>query len=1250
MLQPITYFRFLARAALVIYFLAAALFLGLRYWVLPNIDQWRPQIAQQLSLATGTDVTLGRISAQWHGLNPSLQIQDLVFAKASRGNVLQLPRLRAVLSWRSIFSRSLQFASLDVHGLSVDVRRDSADTLWVMGQPVDFQGTRERDDAGGDALLQWVLSQHHVALTGASVRWLDEARGAPPLVLKNVTLAFQGASQVPRVLLRAEPPQGMGTAFELRGQLDLEGRNERLPVLGDLRGQLYVHVDNIAARSWRPWVSISSGLDSGNVSVQWWLAFEHGRAGRMVGDIGVSDPHWKLDDRTAIQASSFKAHASGEASDYVRLYMARLAQESGPYDPAEAGIPDFFISSAAVAAPQVDVSAQIEGLEIRAAELFDLPLRFDSIALRTDLGLREGGKDLSASIKRAHFLSSDMDVQLQGTWSQGGTGQAGLADITGMFKRASLAKIDEHLPTTVNLDAREWLAKALVAGQIQNARVRLKGDLEDFPWGGDASKGEFLISGDYVDGTIDYLPAEGGKLGWPSLTGMSGKVSLDRVDLRILADRAQMWPTKAAPISLHHVLARIPNIERNSVLTIRGDTQAAAQTYLDLAAHSALGGLLDNELAEASAKGNWEIPLYLRIPLLNSDDSSVSGSIRFDGGSFSLMPEMPVLEKLEGQLDFTDTGISTPGLKAGFLGGTMTFSGGVGGPRKGLQMRGQIKAEALEQYVGLQGMKRLKGQFPYQLMWQQSKQGGSVFTAESSLKGLSLDLPQPWGKAAEQAQPLRARWARAGGKQDMALNLALGSGIQAVLLHREGSTKGPYFYAGNVAVGQDISVPASGLTIDVKFPYTDLDAWEDLGHEFSQPLPGANQERKRPVIPSLQRLHVQSRQMHLKGLSLDEATLTVVQPHPARWRMDVDSTQTTGTIVWDEAADKKPGNVEAHFKRLALGSADKAVVNPDAEAQGTSQLADDALEDIPSIHLQVDKLILYGRLAGRLSVDGVRRDAALWSLDKLSLSSPGAELTGTGQWRLNGAERGLTVKANAKISNLGQYFDQLGWSNMLERGKGTIQGQVFWRNMPWRFDIGDLSGKVDVQLEAGRFKSINSRSARLLELLSLQSIQRLATLSISPASVFKEGFPFDRLYGTLQADNGIMSFSNYHVEGPAGNISIGGDVNLATEKLNLQAMVVPNLDMSGATIAAGIAINPIVGVGAFLTQWLLRNPLAKAMAVHYHVSGDWDEPKLDEAPAPTGSQAGFPAKKKAGPPEEAARPSPDMAPEAVPAP
>src|SRR5690606_3271593 len=113
-----------------------------------------------------------------------------------------------------------------------------------------------------------------------------------------------------------------------------------------------------------------------------------------------------------------------------------------------------------------------------------------------------------------------------------------------------------------------------------------------------------------------------------------------------------------------------------------------------------------------------------------------------------------------------------------------------------------------------------------------------------------------------------------------------------------------------------------------------------------------------------------------------------------------------------------------------------------------------------------------------------------------------------------------------------------------------------------------------------------------------------ATFSLDPGSLFREGFRFDRLAGMLHIQSGVMTTNDYQVISPVATISICRNVALTTAEIDLQAMVVPKLDVSGGAVAAGIAINPIVGLGAFVTQWLLSKPLSKAMTMHYDVDGD----------------------------------------------
>lgn len=1239
MLQPTIYVRLLLRIILVLYFLAAALFLGARYWVLPNIDHWRPQIAQQLSRAVGVHVTLGPITAGWSGLNPSLQINDIDFTDHSQRPVLHLPQLRAVLSWRSLFSPTLQFVLLEARGLTIRVRQDRYHKLRLLGQSFDLSQTAGTEGASRD-IVPWLLRQRHIALSDAVIEWVDDTRSAPPLVLSQVNMVIQGGSNTPRLFLRAVPPSGLGKAFELRGQFQLDGQSA--PTLHGVRGELYVHVDDMIPAGWSPWLDLPLGVESGRASAQWWLTIRDGQADAFTLTANVQRAKWRADSNIVVQAESASMYVSGRVADYERLYAAVTGkspvQAAAAVQPLSLAAPvptspllEGAQPSQGTSPPQpslqaqappggstgttsdVDVAIRAKGLEVGASDVFASTLGFDQIAVRAGISLYDG-RDLRVSLARAHLVSPDMDVQLQGTWRQGGSGVAGVADITGRFKRASMAAIGKYMPSTVNQDAREWLAKGLVAGQIENADVVLKGDLEDFPWEKESADTDFLIAGDYVGGVIDYLPAEGARKAWPKLADMRGKVSLHRVDLRVVADEARVWPTTKAPIELRNLRAQIPNIDNGSVLTVQGNSTAGAQTYLALAGNSPLGKMLDGRLDEATAQGNWEVPLWLRVPLLHSDNTTVAGAVRFTGGTFRLMPGVPTLSAVNGSLLFSDVGVSVQSLRAKFLGGAVAFTGGVGGKGNGLHMHGDATAEALAQYVDLKGMKRLGGVLPYELTWQHTRHGGSVFTLDSTLKGLSLDLPVPWGKDAGQELPLRARWGQAGKNDHTTLSIEFGPEINAAFMHQPGSKKGPYFYAGSLAIDRKADLPISGMNIDAQFAFADMDAWEAVADDFSQTLSGKAFKPSRPLLPSLRQLRLQARQLRYKGMTLDSATLTAAQPAPDRWRVDIDSQQTVGTILWNEGIGKAPGNVDARFKRLALGSADKAVVNPDeSKPDDTETLSDDALDMVPAVQLQVDKFSLYGRPFGSLTVRGVNQAGGkTWRLESFSLVSPTAKISGSGQWRLRGQNRGVTLDALAKISNLGRYMNQLGFADMVENGNGTVKGQFTWRNMPWRFDIADLSGKIETRMQAGRFVTVNSNSARLLELLSLQSIQRIATLSINPASLFRDGFPFDNLSGSLRIGNGMMNVDKYRVEGPAANISLGGDVDLTAETLNLQASVAPNLDMSGATVAAGIALNPIIGLGAFVTQWLLRNPLSEAMTVHYHVSGGWEDPKLDE--------------------------------------
>lgn len=763
-----------------------------------------------------------------------------------------------------------------------------------------------------------------------------------------------------------------------------------------------------------------------------------------------------------------------------------------------------------------------------------------------------------------------------------------------------------------------------------------------------------------ADVVIDYVPPSDGELGWPRLEALQGRISMRRVALRLQADSANMVAgPSAAPIVLSGVQAVIPNIEREAELTVDGTTRAAAASYLSVMRHSPLGALLDGVFEEAQGNGQWEVPLSLKVPLMNSLDTTVTGEVRFAGGSLQLMPEMPVFTRLRGAVAFTETGIAAQaGLGARFLGGNVAVTGGLGGKQPGLRLAGRLQANALRDYVGLEGMKRLRGETPYSVWLSRDAQGALTITLQSDLTGLSLDFPKPLGKPAGQALPLTARWhaapqadgasgrngraagaarpvaADAAGGVLQALDVTLGNLARAHLLHRQGQSQGPYFHAGALSVRQALpQTPAQGLALDVQDAYVDIAQWKSLIERFSEPLAssaapdaqhGQDAAPDRPLLPEPSAIRVRGDRVLLHGLDMQQAELDARRADAGNWRLDIRSKETEGTLNWREADGRIEGHVQAQFARMAVGRpaderSDDSPARPGANATGAGSAAGDDADakaaelDIPAIDLQVQAFTLYGHQLGKLSLTGLNQSRGqLWKLERLNLTGAGMHLQGAGTWHLSGEQRGLSLDATADISDMGAYLAQLGINGIMTQGQGRVEGSFFWHDLPWSLDVADIQGTIKVALDKGRFSRLHSRVARLLELLSFQSLQRLARLDVNLNGAVRDGFPFDVLRGDLILRQGMLDTQDYRVIGPVGTIVLGGRVDLREQTQNLRAVVIPNLDVSGAALAAGIAINPIVGVGAFLAQWLLQAPLAKAMTLEYQIGGTWDDPELQE--------------------------------------
>ena len=278
------------------------------------------------------------------------------------------------------------------------------------------------------------------------------------------------------------------------------------------------------------------------------------------------------------------------------------------------------------------------------------------------------------------------------------------------------------------------------------------------------------------------------------------------------------------------------------------------------------------------------------------------------------------------------------------------------------------------------------------------------------------------------------------------------------------------------------------------------------------------------------------------------------------------------------------------------------------------------------MNIQIDRFEWRGLALGRLEVEAVNRsvpmagNAALpeWRLNRFRLSTPEAQLEASGNWAALGTSGrprsafGFTLD----LRDSGALLTRLGLPQTLKGGKGQLTGQVNWLGSPLEPDPQTMSGDVQVQIRAGQFLKADPGIAKLLGVLSLQSLPRRLTLDFR--DLFQQGFAFDAIDGDVKVTQGVAATRNLRMRGVQAIVLMEGQADLAKETQNLHVFVIPQINAEAASLAYAV-INPVIGLGTFLAQYLLRKQVADAGTQEFMITGPWADPqveKLDRAPKP----------------------------------
>lgn len=1312
--------RMAAWAIVAVYFVVAAVLLTLRYVVLPQVDRYRPDIERLATQAVKVPVRIQSIDASWTGLYPRLVMSNVTLSDRNGRTALALPRVEAVISWRSLAVAELRLATLQVDAPDLTIQRTADGQLYVAGLPIDLG---RRDDEG--RLNEWLLAQQEISVRGATLRWIDEQRQAPPLVVTDASFVLKNAGHRHRAAFYARLPNAWSAPIDLRAEFTHGWFARRAGDVRAWQGQLYAQVDQTDLAAWPRYLELPVQLDRGHGAVRAWARFAGGEVEDVTADVALSDvvtrlaPDLEEMRLTAVQGRISAGRSAAGHHFGVQRFSLRTAdgQAVGPVDVMEryvapgvarkesgsftanglvlhtladvAGrlplprgarevladlrprgrLDDFsFAWEGPFTAPtgyslrgrfselgleaqpvlnvighvgaphpgipgfenlsgRVDATAEGGTLQLRAK---DAALQFPGVFQEPRLAFGSfdgdirwtapaGKSPLSVRIDRLVFENGDVAGTVTGSYRAGGKGP-GLIDLGGRLGRADARAVYRYLPLVVPEATRTWLQRALLAGRATETEFRLKGDLHDFPY--KDKSGEFRVAAKFEGGRLDYAPTHDGTPSpWLPAEDVKGELVFDRTRMEVRASEARILGVR-----MTSVVARLPDLTMHpQTLEIEGQGAGPVADMLRYFNTTPIAAKIDHATHDVRATGNGRLTLGLRLPFHNLPASKVNGNVVFQGGDVAFEGDLPPLQRVNGRLDFTETGAVPHGITATFLGGPAKIEGSTRPDRATLiRAEGTATAQGLAQLPGPSLAKRLTGQARYTTTVLIKSGAAPEVHVQSDLLGMAVDFPAPLRKGANETMPFRLDVlpvAVEPARSDLPrlarrdeLRLAVGASVAALFERvRDEQTGRMRVARGSIGVNNPPNLPQEGVIALINLPVFELDAWlraTDFGDGAATP------GRAQGEVPRLDFVALRAGTMHAFGKKLQNVVVGASRERSV-WQVNLESDQISGYATWREASRGQPyGRLTARLARL--------IIPRESSAELASVFEGQSARNLPGVDLQAEDTELFGRKLGRLQVlaDNAQR---VWRIQKLAVENPDGTLNASGSWSPEVEGRSRTaLHVGLDITDAGKLLARLGIPGAMRGGIGKLEGDINWRGLPYSLDTPTLSGQLALAVDKGQFLKADTGVAKLLGVLSLQSLPRRITLDFR--DVFSEGFAYDTIRATIQLQNGVASTQDFKMKGVSATVVIDGSSDLAHETQKLKVLVVPEINAGSASVLYGLVVNPAVGFGTFLAQLLLREPLAKAFTYQYEITGSWVDPHI----AKIGREAGRPEAGNAG--------------------
>ena len=825
----------------------------------------------------------------------------------------------------------------------------------------------------------------------------------------------------------------------------------------------------------------------------------------------------------------------------------------------------------------IDISG--DGVRIDWPRMFRDPLEMDISGCRLEM---QWGDTWQAGFERCGVANADLAVH--GDLLISGNEGKPAIDANFAVTRGKIGQLDPYFPEAVmSENVLGWLRRGLVGGEIGLGRFQIHGDMDDWPFRNGEGRFEAVV---WLDGPrIDYLE------GWPVVRGGD-------IVARFVGAAMDVRGTVAdsGGVGVDEIVVTIEDMKA-PLLEVEYQTPGSLPGLLGFLQQTPLREQINVDLTQFQFAGPVDVDGRIVVPLGELEgEMSVDGTVQVKGGRFTEPERNITIDDIRGELSYSERGFEGSALEALGPGGPALLDLSADADklekfRAELSGNFDVNDVLIDEQLreDLPMLKQIQGRSDWLISLvvapDERVEGNAVTLGiRSGLEGVTIALPAPFNKEAEESWPLVLEYPIA--EPDLPLDIVI-ENRAALRFDLPGEQVAPERVLIELG-GQLGPLPAQGLLrIGGSAPIVDLDGWVSV------------------IVDEM------SRGAEMGGLELEEGSLQADQilfldrllPQVAmtfsvtgdEFNADFDSRDIEGTVRFSSTG---PGlnSLSAEFERLVLG---------EPESGGLTMETDP--KDLPALHLFAHSLSYLGIEMGETRIEAYP-DATGFHFEKVDAASDALSVQASGDWSLAEDGHRSDFNINMASESLGDFLQSLDISSSVQGGQTLVNFDAWWPGTPGSFALSRLNGQVDFSVIQGNITGASAGPGRLLGLVSFTALPK--RLSLDFRDVFESGFSFDEATGTFALENGIATTDDVLLTSSAASISVSGRTDLVEQQYDQLMTIRPGVGNTLPIIGA-LAAGP-VGVAAGLAlQGLLHNELAEATKVRYTISGSWDEPIIE---------------------------------------